>query len=131
MKVDKFKAGDKVRIVKYGSLYWVNKSMYAEEKAGADALQREIDFRLLFGGEKRFEPIVDPDAKPKNIYSESETIWWCDLMPEIIGKTGIVTGSYDTIHCKGKDETKRGKYSIEGIPGKEAWYDEEQLELVT
>jgi hypothetical protein len=46
-----------------------------------------------------------------------------DMRPELVGKEGIVSQVSMTQDIP--------SYAIEGIPGKHAWYDEEQLELIT
>lgn len=78
----KFKVGDKVEIIKYGHLVWVQERGVAGEK---------------------------------------------DLLPELIGKQGIIikANAIDYSSFKGRDQ-----YSIDGIPAKIAWYDNEQLKLV-
>ena len=56
------------------------------------------------------------------LYKEVGDILWLDTMPEIVGKKGVI----DNIsNIQGDD-----KYSIKGIMGKTAWYNENQLELV-
>lgn len=53
------------------------------------------------------------------LHSEDKDIWFFDSNPELIGKVGIIT-----------KKTQRGAYSIDGIPGKSAWYGEDQLKLI-
>jgi len=45
-----------------------------------------------------------------------------DLSPEIIGKEGVISKALVTQDVP--------SYAIDGIPGKHAWYDEEQLEMI-
>lgn len=45
-----------------------------------------------------------------------------DLVPEIVGKIGVIDRATET--------QTSGQYSIIGIPGKTAWYDDKQLELI-
>ena len=41
-----------------------------------------------------------------------------DMLPEIVGKIGAIR------------EFRDGKYALDGIPEKVAWYDEEQLKAI-
>ena len=45
-----------------------------------------------------------------------------DIIPDVVGKTGVV--------CQSKITQDIPSYAIDGIIGKTAWYDEEQLELI-
>lgn len=56
------------------------------------------------------------------IVAEDETMVWLDMIPDIVGKTGLVS------HVKTTQGVPR--YIIDGIKGKSAWYDESQMELV-
>ncbi len=89
--MEPFKKGDKVRIIKYGSLIWMNKK----------AENPKVSW-----------PIV----------SEDENRIWYDPMSQLIGKEGIIE--------ERNDRTERLQYSIRGIPGKHAWYNGDQLELI-
>ena len=44
-----------------------------------------------------------------------------DILPGIIGKTGVITGKIDSL---GEE-----KYSIDGIKEKSSWYTADQLEI--
>ena len=44
-----------------------------------------------------------------------------DITPNIIGKKGIIASTSNTQNIP--------TYAIDGIPGKHAWYDENQLKL--
>ena len=55
------------------------------------------------------------------IISEDENIIWNDMQSEIVGKYGVVDKVTETQGIT--------KYSLDGIPQKSAWYNEEQLEL--
>jgi len=105
-KMQKFKAGDKVRIIGYG-----HPLFYCKE-----------------GYKKAYE-----EDKPDNILKEDESFWWVDMKPELVGKEGIVKGSYEdlygTRHIEAREKPKP-VYSIYGIEGKSSWYNEEQLELI-
>lgn len=56
------------------------------------------------------------------LLSEDENIRVYDTDPGLIGKEGIISKAQKS---QGKDQ-----YSIDGIPGKIAWYDNGQLELI-
>lgn len=86
----KFKVGDKVRVINYGSLIW------------------------QWGDTSEVEHLI---------YKKEEDITWLDLDKSLIGQIGIISKADIT---QGID-----KYSIEGIQGKIAWYDNGQLELLT
>lgn len=89
--MQKFKAGDRVRIVKYG--------------------------HLIFSFEKGEEKAID-------------------IRPEYVGKEATVVGSYFDLYRKGYSkedpnmERDRKQYHLDGILGKEAWWNEGQLELI-
>jgi hypothetical protein len=62
-------------------------------------------------------PIVD--GLP--LVGEREGLLYFDMAPELVGQVGMITNAHKT---QGID-----RYSIQGIPGKVAWYDNGQLEL--
>ena len=92
----KFKEGDKVTIVNYGHLLWIHK---AEQKRYFDAGLSDSD-------------------KPKNIYKETEDIYWFDICPEQVGRRDIV------VRCSDTQGAPRYALALNG-----AWYNEKQLEL--
>jgi len=56
------------------------------------------------------------------VIKEDDEMIWYDINSELVGKTGVIDGESKTqgvFH-----------YSIKGIPGKHAWYDENQLEKI-
>lgn len=57
-----------------------------------------------------------------NFLGENDNSLFVDFLHKIIGQEGIING-----WTKTQDIVQ---YSIEGIPRKCAWYDEEQLEIV-
>jgi hypothetical protein len=62
------------------------------------------------------------NEKPSNIIYETEDYYVWDMTPSVIGQSGIVKTAMVTHGVPA--------YSIDGIKGKSAWYDEQQLELV-
>ncbi len=55
------------------------------------------------------------------VIHEEENSVWRDMLSDIVGRVGVI---------KKVTETQgESKYSIDGIYGKTAWYDEEQLEM--
>jgi hypothetical protein len=54
------------------------------------------------------------------VIRRSATVIWYDMLPEIVGKIGTIKEVSMTL--------VQPKYSLDGIPGKVAWYDEAQLE---
>jgi hypothetical protein len=97
MEKSKFKVGDKVTIIKYGSLFWQNKE----------------EIKLI---EKNYGK-----QSTNNIIFEDENTIWKDMQPEIVGLSGIVV--------KAESTQNHFHYAIDGIPGKYAWYNEDQLKL--
>lgn len=103
MKV-KFKIGDKVRVINYGHKMWMHKDVINHPQWHKDT------------------PIL----------KEEENILWCDVEPSLVGKIGEIREVVQVkrISADGNEESV-GQYSINGIPQKVAWYQEDQLELVT
>lgn len=131
MMESKFKRGDRVRIVRYGSPHYIAKADYSESSKFYARLGHEMESMLMWGvkpSKEELDKIVGQDV-PNHIISEDEKGWWCDLHPKIVGQEGIVAGSYADLYGASKDEDYRS-YSIDGIPEKCAWYNEEQLEAV-
>lgn len=58
---------------------------------------------------------------PYPIIEENETTWWKDMLPQIVGRTGIIREATITQGIS--------KYAIDGIPEKCSWYHDSQLEL--
>ena len=126
-EMDDTKVGDKVKVVKYGHLMWQNKENYQEisdeyAKIGAK-LNNEIS-KLLFGEDTILVDIesVKGKSEPDNIYLDGGDVWWVDLRPELVGQEGVV--------CKVINTQGRLQYAIDGIKGKHAWYNREQLEKI-
>lgn len=65
---------------------------------------------------------IDFKRPQSNVVHENKKYRWVDVNPELLGQKGIVS----------EVSTSQGKtsYAIEGIKGKYAWYDEQQLEAV-
>lgn len=125
----KFKPGDKVIVKGYGAPYWISKENY-KDMAKAEAAWSTTQRQLRYG--QAYPPAM-PKEKPDNIISEDETTWICDMLPDIVGKLGIVKGCYADLYghqlMGGPKEADYKTYSVDGIPSKSAWYDENQLEL--
>lgn len=60
-----------------------------------------------------------PGAK---LLSKDKSPYWYDMSPDLVGKEGTI--------CKVTSTQGDIQYAINGISGKYAWYDEEQLEKV-
>lgn len=60
---------------------------------------------------------------PLNYLGKVEYGYYYDMSPELVGKQGIIE----------KVSITQGipQYSLIGIPGKTAWYDEKQLKLIS
>lgn len=95
----KYKAGDVVKVINYGHPAWVKK----------------LEHEKMFNSGLAFSNV------PKDIIFEQDDIYWYDQIPSIVGKTGTIKHVTDTQGIP--------KYSIDGIHGKSAWYDEQQLEI--
>ena len=86
----KFKIGDKVEIINYGSIIW--------------------------------ESINSPNPTSFPVLHKNDTTITKDMSPELLGRQGFIEDAKVT---QGHD-----KYAIKGIPGKYAWFDNQQLKLV-
>lgn len=67
------------------------------------------------------------DKMSKNLWptiKEDKNFVMKDMSPEVVGQEGIVK------LCALTQENKP-QYSLDGIKGKSAWYEEEQLELIS
>lgn len=95
-----FKLGDKVRIIKYGSLWKIHKSEY--------------EFMCNYFNEK-------PDYS--DVYLTDDEVLWLDMHKSLVGKEGIITKITEP-------QPGLLQYAIEGISEKTAWYNHTQLELV-
>ena len=122
----KFKKGDKVRIIKYGAKMWHSKKGYPQQQASAVALGRYIDAKLFFNMDlnpKDYPLDIDENAKPDNILSENDDIYICDWQPQLVGLEGIIEGSYADLSelnhwGSARDEKNQKEYSLSGINGK-------------
>src|SRR5690349_20339562 len=62
------------------------------------------------------------DMPTLNIISIEKGLVYYDMNHDLVGKIGIIDNAHQT---QGID-----RYSINGIPTKHAWYDNQQLELI-
>jgi len=122
----KLELGDCVEVINYGSKYFVNKSdfLYNAEKLAQSMY--ELDYRLIWGTAPSEESVkaIKGYTKPSNILKESDTHWICDMNPEMVG----IKGTIDFIAVP-TPNYPYPKYSLTGIKGKTAWYNEDQLKL--
>lgn len=96
------KVGDKVRIIKYGSLMWINKQEWKN---------------MLSAG-------IVTDEIPKNCIGECVSIeaYMVDVYPELVGLEGTID-KIDIVQGK-------SQFALKGV-SKYAWYFKDQLELIT
>lgn len=120
----KFKVGDKVQIIKYGSKAFTYKKDYEETTKMINQGYTPIEHKMFFGKEMPQELInkIQGTKQPKHILSENEDIWVHDMHPNLVGQKGIIVQVKETQGIIG--------YAIHGIKGKHAWYCNEQLELI-
>jgi len=121
-----FKIGDKVKVIKYGALMWRYKKWWQEESDHFAKYQIELNNRMtemLFGESAIKEDSSNAKGKsePDNIYMDCGDMWWIDTLPIIVGQEGVI--------CQVTNTQGRLKYAVDGIKGKHAWYNGEQLEL--
>lgn len=135
--MQKFKIGDKVRIVNYGHSTYFSKSNYYELSKGINQTTIPVETYLMWGKKMTDEEInkIEGSYKPENIITETDDLWCCDMSPELVGKEGIIEGSYYDLCGKETDLPeiklrKQREYSIIGIPEKCAWFYEDQIELI-
>ena len=122
MDKTKFRIGDKVKIINYGSLIWCDKDTYRKGFAINQAYEKAYLKSLLTGSFEVEEYVLDETIKPKNLISEDEKYFYYDISPEVVGQIGIISKCNKT---QGIDQ-----YSLEGIKGKCSWYNNNQLELI-
>lgn len=106
----KFKAGDKCRIIGYGAPLW----------------QHKAEYQLLY------EQKLHDKAKPDNILFEDETYYILDMCPDYVGKEVTIKGSYFDLYGNPQASSdvidrQKKQYSTSLF----AWADEAQLELIT
>lgn len=134
--MQKFKKGDKIRIIKYGHISWTTREGFKEMSLGTNRLGRSIEHMLMFGKEMTQEEINKIEASEiQNILSEKDGLIAYDLSPNLVGKEGVIVGSYadlSELNAWGtpRSESTEKEYEIEGIPEKAAWWSENQLELI-
>lgn len=56
------------------------------------------------------------------LIEEDENMRWLDMSPDLVGQEGLVSEVSITQGIP--------NYAIDGIKGKHAWYDEEQMEMI-
>jgi hypothetical protein len=121
-----FKIGDKVEVIKYGHLMFINKKHYLETQKSLYEIgnkKTELELKWIFGQNTTYTPPpFTAKNKPDNIISETDTLWWVDMQPELVGKKGIISNI--------SNRQGYSIYSIKGIKGKNSWYDEEQLKRI-
>lgn len=125
----KFKPGNKVRVINYGHIIWTRKDAWpdlAQWKADYLTIEAEFWYR------KPLNNPIKPKEKPDHVVKEDEEIYYHDIKHSLIGKEGIVKGSYADIYGLISTPTERDyhRYHVDGITGKCAWYNEDQLELI-
>ena len=67
-KEPKFGIGDKVKIVNYGSEYWIKRT------------ERELYVKAGFA----------KNVVPNNLLKEVDGVFWADMSPELVGQEGLV-----------------------------------------
>jgi hypothetical protein len=85
-------------------------------KFGIGDKVRVVNYGSIMIVHPNMQEYVPKSAKPLGC-------WRYDTDSGLVGKEGIV--------CEVSTPQDRPQYAIEGIPQKHAWYDEEQLELIT
>jgi hypothetical protein len=133
--MSKFKKGNKVRIIRYGHLQFyfdiesLNNFKNLERKTN-----KKLENLLLWGDINVEEEDEDKDYSDLVLGKDKNGWLIIDNSPYLVGKEGIIKGSYFDLYGGTNDEKennrRKSEYSIIGIPGKSAWYDEEQLELI-
>jgi hypothetical protein len=109
-----FKVGDKVRVINYGHpIFYKKEGYYAFQE---HCHNQPTFIELLMNWEHVPTPYVR--TPPKNVIWEDDECFTKDMSPELVGQEGVI------------DECYHGEYSIHGIKGKHAWYNEDQLELI-
>jgi hypothetical protein len=76
-----------------------------------------VKYGHLIGGSNN-----DPSERSFPLIGVDGNIRWLDMSPHLVGQEGIISKAEMTQRIPG--------YAIEGIKGKHAWYDEEQMEMV-
>ena len=106
MQSSKFKVGDRVRIVKYGHAIFQHKFQPDEHS--------------------NMVPVEPMDKFP--VIEEDEKIWWRDMLPELVGKTGTI---YNVTTTQDNPDYAIELDKDDSVSGnKSAWYHESQLELI-
>ena len=137
MSESKFKAGDKVRVIKYGHLGWYDSvETFNRFKNFEIATAKNFEMVLMWGKQALDNRIPDGNEDFSHlIYSQSDKGGvFVDSSPKLVGREGIVRGSHIDLYGgegQANEEHFRHSYALDGIPEKVAWYDEEQLELIT
>lgn len=131
--MQKFKKGDKVRIINYGHLSWFSsKNTKKNFDLLSEYLNKKLEHKLLWGKDV---PFNEPEPKYLEDDSTDNPIIE-DALPKLVGQIGVIRGSYFDLYgdnsLEDDDEKLRQQkqYTVDGINGKSAWYNEEQLELV-
>lgn len=136
MTEQKFKTGDQIRIIKYGAKIYQCKKDYKESYAALSKMLYESEHFLMYGKEPDTYPEFEGKDRPNHIIEETDDIFVVDMCPEVVGQTATIVGSYHDLYSSPTDSPQviaknKQSYSLLNIKGKSAWYQEEQLELIT
>ena len=75
--------------------------------------------RIVNYGSIMVETTRNAPIKGWPIIKETKDWRYVDFQPELVGKIGLIR------------EATQGQYALSGIKGKEAWYDQGQLEMIS
>ena len=110
----RFKIGDRVRVVNHHSFMWISKKSEPEKQMAIDNMNAGV-WQLL---------------------KETDTLWFVDIWPKMVGTTGTVKD----ITMLPSAETDTYMYSLADVEipeapieqslTKTAWYNQNQLELI-
>jgi len=79
--------------------------------------------KIVNYGHLVWESKTIPGARSKaKAYYENDKFAWIDMAPHIVGRTGKV---FQKIESQG-----RFLYSLSGVTGKQAWFEEDQLQKI-
>jgi len=125
----KFNVGNKVRIINYGHVSWVNEDLILMDANIHNRIMESMDAYIMLGKEmsdEMFSSIPDRYTSVEDLgikILDRDNNWLTvDDHPEYVGEVGVIIGIT-------RSQNGSYEYSIFGTT-KQSWFYEDQIELI-